>query len=140
MLKSTFVTVVALLLCCAIAFAQGPGPQGRGMGMGPYDVNTETTVTGTVEAVQMHPGQGGNMGTHLLLKTKDSKLDVHVGPSAYIEKNGFAFAEGDTVEVTGSLLKTKDGILARSIKKGGKALVLRNESGKPLWAGGPKRN
>lgn len=136
--RMVFLPLFVLVVLLGVAFAQGPG-QGRGMGFGPYDPSAETTVVGTVELVQQHPGRGAGMGTHLLLKTKDSKLDVHVGPSWYIDKNGFSFAEGDTVEVTGSLLKTKDGILARVIKKGDKTLTLRNNSGRPLWAGGPKR-
>ncbi len=131
--------VLALAVTVISAVAQGPRSGGRGMGMGPYDVKTETTVTGTVQAVQLHPGHGQGMGTHLLLKTKDATLDVHVGPSTYIEKQGFAFAEGDTVEVTGSMIKTNDAILARIIKKNDKSLTLRDESGKPLWARGPKR-
>ena len=113
--------------------AQGPGT--RGMGFGPYNTATETTVTGTVQAVQQHPGQRGGTGIHLLLKTKDSTLDVHVGPSWYLDKQGITFAEGDTVEVTGSMLKTNDGILAKEIKKGDKTLSLRNAAGRPLWAG-----
>lgn len=113
--------------------AQGPGT--RGMGFGPYNTATETTVTGTVQAVQQHPGQRGGMGIHLLLKTKDSTLDVHVGPSWYLDKQGVTFAEGDAVEVTGSLLKTNDGILAKEIKKGDKTVSLRNATGRPLWAG-----
>ncbi|HEX6881111.1 MAG TPA: hypothetical protein VF135_12150 [Terriglobales bacterium] len=131
--------VIALAVTVLSAVAQSQGPGGRGMGMGPYDVKTETTVTGTVQAVQLHPGRGRGMGTHLLLKTKDATLDVHVGPSTYIEKQGFAFTEGDTVEVTGSMVKTKDAILARSIKKNDKTLTLRDDTGKPLWAKGPKR-
>ncbi len=113
--------------------AQGPGSQG--MGFGPYNTASETTVTGTVQAVQQHPGKRAGVGIHLLLKTKDSTLDVHVGPSWYLDKQGVKFAEGDTVEVTGSMLKTNDGILAREIKKGDKTLTLRNAAGHPLWAG-----
>lgn len=116
--------------------AQGPG--GRGMGFGPYNTASETTVAGTVQAVQQHPGKRGGMGIHLLLKTKDATLDVHVGPSWYLDKQGFQFAEGDTVEVTGSMLKTNDGILAKEIKKGDKTLSLRNATGRPLWTGRDK--
>jgi len=130
-----------MLITLAIGFiplvAQDPG---HGMGMGPYELKTEVTVTGTIQAVQEHPGRGKDMGTRLLLKTKDSTLDVHVGPSRYIEKQGFAFAEGDTVEVVGSMTKSNDAILARIIKRNGKSLSLRDDGGKPLWAGGRRRS
>lgn len=132
----SIIFLVVLLICSTPVIAQGPG---RGMGMGPYDVKTEATVSGTVQAVQEHPGRGGNVGVHLLLKTKDHTLDVHVGPRSYIDKQKLTFAEGDTVEVTGSMVKINDAILARVIKKDGKELKLRDDSGKPLWAGGPPR-
>ncbi len=129
---AVFLLVVFGLVLTVVA--QGPGT--RGMGFGPYNTATETTVTGTVQAVQQHPGAGGRgVGTHLLLKTKDSTLDVHVGPSWWVDKQAVKFAEGDTVEVTGSMLKTNDGMLAKEIKKGDKTLSLRNPAGRPLWAG-----
>ena len=138
------ITLISVLLLSALVFVTlttaAQGPTGRGMGMGPYDTKTEITVTGTVQAVQQHPGRGNKMGTHLLLKTKDSTLDVHVGSSQFVEQQGFTFSEGDTVEVTGSMTKTNDAILARIIKKGGKSLTLRSDTGKPLWAGGRGRS
>ncbi len=130
----TLVLLAALAFSSLPAIAQGPG---HGMGMGPYDVKSEVTIAGTVQAVQEHPGRGNHVGIHLLLKTKDSTLDVHVGPSRYIDKQGFRFSEGDAVEVIGSMTKTKDAILAKIIKKDGKSLTLRDEGGKPLWAGKP---
>lgn len=130
---TTAVLLLVVLGMVLAAVAQGPGS--RGMGFGPYNTASETTVTGTVQAVQQHPGKRGGMGIHLLLKTKDSILDVHVGPSWYLDKQGVTFAEGDVVEVTGSMLKTNDGILAKEIKKGDKTLSLRNAAGRPLWAG-----
>ena len=137
-MKRIILAVILVVLCGVVLTALAQGPGNRGMGFGPYNTASETTVTGTVQAVQQHPGKRGGVGIHLLLKTKDSTLDVHVGPSWYLEKQGITFAEGDTVEVTGSLLKTNDGILAKEIKKGDKTLSLRNAAGKPFWSG-PKR-
>lgn len=134
-MKRIVITVVLVFLCSVVLTAVAQGPGNRGMGFGPYNTATETTVTGTVQAVQQHPGKRGGVGIHLLLKTKDSTLDVHVGPSWYLDKQDVKFAEGDTVEVTGSMLKTNDGILAKEIKKGDKTLLLRNAAGRPLWAG-----
>ncbi len=137
-MKRLIIAVLFVFLFGMVLTVVAQAPGNRGMGFGPYDTASETTVTGTVQAVQQHPGQRGGMGIHLLLKTKDSTLDVHVGPSWYLDKQGVQFAEGDTIEVTGSMLKTKDGILAREIKKGDKTLSLRNAAGRPLWAG-PKK-
>ncbi len=135
MKKITLSILAVLILSCFLVVAQTQSGSTRGMGYGPYTASTETTVSGTVEAVQLHPGQRGGTGTHLLLKTKDATLDVHVGPTWYLEKQGISFKEGDEVEVLGSLVKSKDALLARTIKKGGTAVTLRDSSGRPLWAG-----
>ena len=42
------------------------------------------------------------MGTHLMMRTETGTLEVHVGPSAYVARQQFPFAKGDTIEVTGS--------------------------------------
>jgi hypothetical protein len=83
----------------------------------------------------MRPVHGWS-GTHLTLKTEAETLDVHVGPSWFLTQNQFSFAKGDQVEVTGSKVKvgTADTLLAREVKKEGKALVLRNPQGIPQWS------
>jgi hypothetical protein len=114
----------------------------RGMGQGAgrmYDPATETTVKGTVEEVKQIPGQrGGASGTHLIVKTDKETLEVHLGPTAFLEKEKFTFAKGDQIEVTGSKVKigAADALLAREVKKGGKTLTLRNAQGIPVWSGG----
>ena len=67
---------------------------------------------------------------------------MHVGPSAYVSKNGFAFSAGDQVDVTGSKTKLGDTetIVAREIKKDGKVLTLRDNQGIPKWSGGRRRS
>lgn len=138
MKKLTF-AALAIFLFAFLAMAQNQTAPGRGMGFGPYNASSETTVTGTIQAVQVHPGRRAGTGTHLLIKTKDATLDVHVGPTWYLEKQGISFKEGETVEVTGSLVQTKDAILAKSIKKGDSTVTLRDASGRPLWAGRGRR-
>ena len=72
-----------------------------------YDPSAETTIRGTVMDVQQY--QRGRMaGLHIILKSDSDTFDVHLGPSAYIAKEGFAFAKGDVIEVLGA--KTKIGI------------------------------
>ena len=59
-------------------------------------------------------------GTHLSLKTDKETLDVHIGPSHFLEQSKFAFAKGDQVEITGSKVKVQgsEAFLAREVKKG----------------------
>jgi DNA/RNA endonuclease YhcR with UshA esterase domain len=108
-------------------------------GMHNYNPQTETTVSGTIQEVTQHPGQRGGTGTDLVVKTEQGAVDVFVGPTWYISKQGFSFAKGDAIEVTGSKTAAagQNGIIAREIKKSGKSLTLREASGRPMWAGGP---
>ncbi len=133
--------VAAALVCAApSAYCQGMGPgMGRGMGGGRmYNPKTETTVSGTVDQVNTISRGAGWGGTHLDLMTESGKLDVHVGPTRYVASQGFKFAKGDKIEVTGSKVTWQDheAIIAREIKMGGKVLTLRNAQGIPEWAGG----
>ncbi len=133
---SRFAILVVALLATALALAQA-GPKSGGGGR-LYDPATEVTLKGTVEDVQQHPGYGMGTGTHLMLKTAGGTLDVHVGPSDFVSNNGFTFAKGDQLEITGSKVKLNntDVLLAREIKKDGKVLTLRNPQGIPQWSRG----
>jgi DNA/RNA endonuclease YhcR with UshA esterase domain len=99
-------------------------------------------VKGTVEEVkQINQNQGWG-GIHLTVRTEQGNLNVHVGPSWFLEKNKMSFEKGDTVEITGSKVKFggEDALIAREIKKNGVPLTLRNAQGIPVWAGGPRAN
>lgn len=118
------------------ALAQMPG---RGMGMPNYDTTKETTVTGTVQAVNQHTGRMGGMmtGTHLTVETGTGAIDVHVGPTRWLADHKYEFAVGDRVEIVGArvTIDNADAIIAREITKNGQTIQLRNEAGRPLWAG-----
>jgi hypothetical protein len=118
--------------------------QSQGRGGGPrYDLTTEATVTGTVESVEHIAGPGGGRGrrglggTHLTLKSSTETLEVHLGPTAFLNEKKVAIAQGDTLEITGSRV-TVDGervFIAREVKKGDSTWMLRNAAGLPLWRG-----
>ncbi len=103
-----------------------------------YNPSTETTVQGSVTAVNATTGRRGWNGVHLSLTSADQKYDVHVGPSAYLASQGFTFAKGDQVEVVGSKVDIggSPALIAREIKKDGKVLSLRDKQGFPLWSRG----
>lgn len=129
--------LVVLPGCLALtALAQRGGGQGGGQ---QYNPATETTVKGKVDEVKQIPGpRGGPGGIHLMVKTDQETLDVHLGPATFLEKQKFTFAKGDEIQVIGSKVKIegKDALIAREVKKGDKTLTLRNAQGKPLWSGG----
>jgi DNA/RNA endonuclease YhcR with UshA esterase domain len=135
------VGVALLMVGAASAFAQVPRA-GR-QGSPAYDVKTETTIKGTVEAVESIAGSGGRGrrglgGTHLVVKTETGKLEVHMGPTAYLAENHIAIAKGDSVEILGSrvTIDEQSVLIARQIRKGDQTWTLRDASGRPMWSGG----
>ncbi len=136
---STLATTLLLTLMAMPLLAQGGGP---GTGRRYYDPKTEVTIEGTIQDVRQQTGKGDWKGTHLILKTESAGVDVHVGPSSYIERKQFAFAPGETIKVVGSkvTIAGQEAVLAREITKDGKTLVLRNAEGIPKWSGGRRRD
>lgn len=144
-------TVLALALSLvvltppALAAPERPGPRGPGPMAGPkagpgYDPTTVQTVAGEIVEVRRLDGHRGG-GVHLTLTTAAGALDVHLGPSWFVDQQAVKLAAGDRVEVTGSRV-TVDGqpaLVARLVKRGGAALTLRDGAGAPAWAGGPRR-
>jgi hypothetical protein len=123
---------IAIVGLASAAYAQ------RGMGGGNYNPATETTVTGTVAAVQNPPSSGqGAGGLHLTLAIPSGSIDVHVGPASFVASKKLEFAKGDALTVVGSkvTISGQEVIIAREIKKGDQVLTLRDAKGFPLWSG-----
>jgi len=126
---------------CPMMSGQTPAPgSGAGPGMGrTYDPDTVTTMRGTASAVAVMPARGGRMGgTHVTLQSDGQTMDVHLGPTWFLQREGVEVAKGDSIEVTGSVVDS-DGnsfLIARELKKGQKVLKLRDEQGVPAWSGG----
>ena len=135
-MKSLFTLGLSGLAIFTITVPMALAQPRRGAGMSRYDKSTETTISGTVQEVQQHQSRM-MQGTHLIVKIDSGTLEVHLGPSAFIAKEGFTFAKGDSVEVLGSKVKfgDTDALIAREVTKEGKKLTLRDETGRPLWAG-----
>ena len=135
-MKSLALFVVAVGLVAAGVTAADAQMRGR-MAVG-YDKSKEVTVTGTVEAVTPQQGMRGMGGTHLTLAVGAEKLDVHVGPTPWLADKKYEFAVGDQLTIVGSrqMIDKVDSLIAREIDKGGTKMSLRDENGRPLWAGG----
>ena len=129
-----FIVAVGLVA----AGVTGADAQMRGRMAAGYDKSKEVTVTGTVEAVTPQQGMRGMGGTHLTLVVGAEKLDVHVGPTPWLADKKYEFAAGDQLTIIGSrqTIAGVDSLIAREIDKGGTKMSLRDENGRPLWAGG----
>jgi hypothetical protein len=128
------VIIVATLATAVLA-------QGRGQRVPRYDPKNEATFSGTIEDIQQQPCLGRRAGTHVVLKTQTETVEVCVGPQAFVQQKGFAFAKGDPIEVVGSRVKLggKDVVIARQIRKDNQTLTLRDAQGIPQWAGWRRR-
>jgi hypothetical protein len=136
-----FVGVLIGLGVASAASAQ----QGKGMGQGRpmYDSKTETSLKGTVEAVEdvVPPGCPTCSGVHLTMKAEAETIEVHLGPSWFLKEKGITVAKGDAVTILGSRISQSGQavLLARQITKGDNTWTLRDASGRPLWSHGPRR-
>lgn len=123
--------------------------EGHRMQVPPYDLQTEATFEGTVTKVKQHimlscPGCGESYvpsmgfsgpGVSLLVSTPGGALEVHVGPSGFLETFDIEFETGDQIEVVGSRvnIKGRTVVLAKEITVNGESLLLRLNNGTPRW-------
>ena len=140
------IVMAAALVVLALMWAVPLRAQGRGAGPGPrmYDVATETTIQGTVTEVKTmtsRAGGRGMQGTHVLVATGGGVLEVHLGPSSYLKEHGVVLHAGDVVTVLGSRVTMGDAVvvIARRVDSGAASWTLRDDTGRPAWAGRGRR-
>lgn len=131
-----FLTIMLSVGFLAFTAGQSTGAQGARN----YDPNDEVRVKEVVQEVQevqqLTRGMMCCTGRHLLVETDTETLDVHLGPSSFMQQSQFSFTNGDEIEVLGSKITMagRETILAREITKQGKTLVLRDARGVPMWS------
>lgn len=102
-----------------------------------YDANTVTTVSGHVVSVQTSDERHASQ---LELEVNGNRSVVILGPKRYWDENGIVIKVGDSIIVSGSKAVGKDGIVYIIAQKVADisqitSVTLRNESGRPAWAG-----
>jgi hypothetical protein len=127
-------TVLALAVTVVDAQRHGPGPMGPA-----YDPATEVTLRGVVQEVRQIAdwmGRRSITGTHLVLKTGEQTIEVHLGPSSFLATERLSFAVGDDIEVIGSRVQFSGVfvIVAREVHRGSDRLTLRDARGFPRWS------
>ena len=96
------------------------------------------TVSGEViDVYQVTARRGQGYGLHLLLRTSDQTIDVHLGPKRYLENEDFSIERGSSLEVKGKQIPTEGlpAMTAFEVKQGDTILALRDKDGAPLWRG-----
>lgn len=115
------------------AYADGEAPAATTY---EFDPATVRTLQGTVLVVQpFQRMRGTRYGVRVKLDVAREHVYVYLAPQAFLEARGLAFAAGDEVEVTGSLLGEPGQrvMIATEIGKDGKAFRLRDADGRPEW-------
>lgn len=123
------VILAVLLLVLGVNFQRPATVQGAAL----YNPANEVTVRGVVQEIQEFdcPVSEGELGSHLLLKTADGVIQVHLAPVRIMTGQKLSFAPGDQIEVIGAKVKVagKNGLIAREITRGNESLVFRDRNG-----------
>ena len=141
---------IGLLASSAILAAPGPPQHGYGYqgmhhgyhhggGIPNYDPAAEITVSGIVDRIWTEDclGCGCDGGTHVTLKTEGATYEAHLGPTCYLVGKGWELLRGERIEVTGAPLPYRGegkALVVREMKRGNETLLLRDETGVPLWS------
>jgi hypothetical protein len=106
-----------------------------------YDPKTVETVTGKIIKLDtiVHK-QGTGAGLHATLQSATTTVEVHFGPVWYWQTLSTKLQVGDELAVTGSrvTINGATAVIAAEVKRGTDVLTLRDQTGRPVWAGGGK--
>jgi len=102
-----------------------------------YDRAAEVKVIGTVEEVLDFDCPVTNTeGAHVVLRTADARIMVHIAPVSFLKQFGVVLKKGEKLAVVHALMKDGEGgdtMLAREITSNEVILGVRTPDGKPLW-------
>jgi len=121
----------ALVVLVILLFAKSPMQRAI-----VYNPSNEVTVQGVVQDVQeFYCPISGDEGTHLIVKTENGTLQVHVAPKRFLRGNNLSFSKGDQIQVVGSriIYQGHDALIARTLVRGSQTMAFRQPNGKPVW-------
>lgn len=115
------------------------GGYGQHQGM-IFNSNQLETVTGKVLQVDRWTnGEWEKGGVHVVLQTDNETMDLHLGPSWYIDNQDIRIEPNDQIQVTGIRVTSGDGramMVVSEVSKGNQVITLRDEVGFPTWMRG----
>jgi hypothetical protein len=102
-----------------------------------YDVNTVTTIRGTVISPPARIEQGEH--TQMTISTPQGTVIVFLGPWTYWERQGVLISKDQEISISGSRAQGKDGseyLFAQKLDNitTGTTITLRTETGSPMWS------
>lgn len=103
-----------------------------------FNPQTIQTVQVVVQELKYSvPEKGITVGLHLLTNCNDKLIEIHLGPVWFISEKDMDINEGDSLEIIGSMItyEGEEVLIAKTIQKEEETLILRNDDGKPVWAG-----
>lgn len=131
--------IASLVLLISLLFVEAPVlAQQRGQGQTMFNPQTIETLSGIITRIDsVQAPRGRYTGIHLQLRMTDDTLPVHLGPAWYLEDQPFVLHVGDSLTVRGSRVTMQDAptIIAAEVHQGDQSLLLRDETGRPLWRG-----
>lgn len=124
--------ISVVLLILGVNFHPPVTAQGAAL----YNPSNEITTKGIVKEVQEFdcPVSEGELGSHVVLKTADGIVQVHLAPVRIMSGQRLTFAPGDQIEVVGSKVRLagQNGVIAREITRGNETYTFRDRDGKLL--------
>jgi hypothetical protein len=122
--------LAVLLLVLGVNFQRPIPMQGAGL----YNPANELVVKGVVAEVRDFacPVGEGEVGTHLMLKTADRVVQVHLAPGRIMRSQKIKYSPGDQIDVLGAKMRFREStdLIAREITRGNETIVFRDSVGK----------
>lgn len=131
-------TIFAVAVIAAVLWVLGVSfhPPISAQGAALYNPANEITVNGVVQEVREFdcPVSEGELGSHLMLKTSDGVIQVHLAPTRIIRGQNLTFSPGDQLQVVGAKFRFEGqkGVIAREITRGKESIIFRDPDGKLL--------
>lgn len=101
-----------------------------------YNAAAEVTLTGEVqETREFFCPLSDEQGMHLVLRTSQGNVLVHVGPARFLRSQEVRINPHDQVSVIGNRVnyQGQDAFLVREITRGNDVMILRDQQGRPVW-------
>lgn len=131
-MKNLRFLIVSAIFCLSTTLVFAQAKQDKGYYGKMFDPKTIETVSGKVILVEKTEN-----GKNIVLETEPAKdkINVHLGPDFFLDKQEVQVQATDKVTITGSkvMIDGKLYIIASELKKGDKTVIIRDAKGFPAW-------